>query len=250
MATNQPPEQPRGLPRAGNFDTQTEYKAKVTIRKGAIGENPRGGVVQNYTIKVSEGFAVLKAKALSFRTATEFSGARLISEDIYLKKAKGAAQSQFVPLTEENFEANLRARWGLISAGDVARWQAQGKTAVEEFVFELFVYIHRRGSATGTGIRRATAARVQEAAQAITEFQRTNQVTWLLGRFDVITSRFTMQGSLKAPHSNCLTTIQQDKPKNWTQSSKIFSSELPTARQKTESQNERFASRSKATGWI
>ena len=164
--------------RAGPLDPSAEHKAQVTIRKGNISENPRGGVVQHYTIRVSEGFDVLKAKALSFRTSAEFAGARLVNENVYFKKSKGAAQSQFIALDADNFETQIANRWSLISQGDVSRWEREGKTILEAFVFEFFVYIHRnnRANSVPTGLRRATAARVQEAAATIAAYERENNV--------------------------------------------------------------------------
>ena len=68
--------------------------------------------------------------------------AQLISDDLYFKKLKGAAQSQYIILTDENFEDMTRVRWALISSRDVNTWAETDKSVLEDFFFKIFLYIH------------------------------------------------------------------------------------------------------------
>ena len=72
------------------------------------------------------------------------SNAQLIFDYIYFKKSKGASQSQYVILSETNFEDLTRGRWGLITKRDVDAWTSEGGKTVVEVFFEVFLYIHRR----------------------------------------------------------------------------------------------------------
>ena len=93
------------------------------------------------------------------------NSAQLISEDLYFKKSKGASQSQYLKLTGENFEDMTRARWNLISTRDVTSWRDGGKSVLEGFSFEVFIYIQRRAAENiPTGLRRATASRVEASS--------------------------------------------------------------------------------------
>ena len=143
------------------------------MRKGDIRDNPRGGKVTEFKAKISEGLSVTKAKALSF-LRREMSSAQLISDDLHFKKSKGAPQSPFIKLTEENFEEKTRFRWGLISSRDVGAWEAANKTALEGFFFEIFLCIHRRNTDVPRGLRRATQQRIEVASQQIRDFEEAN----------------------------------------------------------------------------
>ena len=105
-------------PAAGQFDVNAYCHVKCSVRKGDILENRRGRKEFKFKAKVSEGLGVAKVKFLSFVQRT-MNTAQLISEDLYFKKSKGAAQSQCLKLTEDNFEDFTRARWNLISTRDV-----------------------------------------------------------------------------------------------------------------------------------
>ena len=66
------------------------------------------------------------------------SSAQLISDDLYFKKSKGAAQSQYIILTDDNFEDMTRFRWSLISSRDVNLWAQSNKSVLEVFFFSFF----------------------------------------------------------------------------------------------------------------
>ena len=103
--------------------------------------------------------------------------AQLISDYLYFKKSKGAAQSQYVVLTDDNFERFTRGGWGLISSRDVATWTDLGMTALDGVFFKIFIYTHRRTVASvPTGLRRATASRVEASARQIREYEEQNNV--------------------------------------------------------------------------
>ena len=125
-------------PAAGQFDVDADCQFKCSVRKGDIRKNPRGGSPHEFQARISEGLGVAKAKVLSFVRRT-MNSAQLISEDLYFKKSKGAAQSQYLKLTEENFEDMTRARWNLISARDVSSWENGGKSVLEGF-FSRFLF--------------------------------------------------------------------------------------------------------------
>ena len=60
------------------------------------------GKIVDFKAKILEGLAVVKAKVLLFVQRT-LPSAQLISEDLYFKKLKGAPQSQYIVLTDDNF---------------------------------------------------------------------------------------------------------------------------------------------------
>ena len=84
-------------PAAELFDVDADCQFKCSVRKGDIRENLRGGTSFEFMAKISEGLGVAKAKVLSFVQRT-MNAAQLISEDLYFKKSKGAAQSQYLQL--------------------------------------------------------------------------------------------------------------------------------------------------------
>ena len=163
-------------PAAGQFDVDADCNFKCNVRKGDIRENPRGGKGFEFKARVSEGLGVAKAKVLSFVQRT-MNTAQLISEDLYFKKSKGASQSQYLKLEEDNFEEFTRARWNVISTRDVATWDAEGKSTLEAFFFEVFIYIHRRAVENiPTGLRRATATRIQASSRQIRNYEENTGV--------------------------------------------------------------------------
>ena len=87
-------------PPAGLFSVEDEFQFRCSIQKGDRRENPRGGQQMEFKTSIADGLGVAKAKVLSFVQRT-LPSARLISEDLYLKKLKGAPQSQFILLTKE-----------------------------------------------------------------------------------------------------------------------------------------------------
>ena len=165
------------IPAAGQFDIDADCQFKCSVRKGDIRENPRGGPSFEFKAKISEGLVVAKAKVLSFVQRTNNS-AQLISEDLYFKKSKGAAQSQYLKLTEDNFQDMTRARWNLISTRDVRTWDNGGKSVLEGVLFEVFVYIQRRAAENiPTGLRRATASRIEASARQIRNYEESTGET-------------------------------------------------------------------------
>lgn len=166
MATNR-------QPTAGTLHLDQDVKVKLTVKKGPKSGNPRNKDGYTTSIKLSQGFDVFKATILAFRQKPEFSGARLLSEEMYFKKAKNTPQSAYVLLSEQNFLSLFQARWSYIQAKEVEEWSGQNLTPQQAFEFEVFVYVHKNtsgsaSSAPGT-LRRATAARVQEAAARLQE---------------------------------------------------------------------------------
>ena len=158
-------------PAAGQFEVDADCQFKCSVRKGDIRENPRGGKSVEFKAKISEGLGVAKAKVLAFVQRT-MNSAQLISEDLYFKKSKGAAQSQYLKLTEDNFEDMTRARWNLISTRDVNSWSNRGKSVLEVFFFEVFIYIQRRAAENiPTGLRRATATRIAASSRQIRNYE-------------------------------------------------------------------------------
>jgi len=165
-------------PAAGPFNVEDEFQFKCSVRKGDVRQNPRGGEILDFKVKISEGLDVAKAKVLSFVRRT-LPAAQLISEDLYFKKSKGAPQSQYVILTDENFVSMTKKRWDLIPLRDVTDWATkEQKTVLEGFVFETFMYIHKRPTENiPTGLRRAsTAGRIEASARQIREYEERNNV--------------------------------------------------------------------------
>jgi len=162
-------------PAAGIFDIDADCLFKCNVRKGNILENPRGGTSFDFDTKISEGLDVAKAKVLSY--VRMMNSAQLISEDLYFKKSKGAPQSQYLKLTGVNFEDMTRTRWNLISARDVASWRDEGKSVLEGFSFEVFIYIQRRAAENiPTGLRRATASRIEASSRQVCNYEETTGV--------------------------------------------------------------------------
>lgn len=161
-------------PPAGDFVPESEYNVLLTIRKGAIGDNPRGGVKKEFRLRPSEGFDIMKAKVMNRDNFQQ--GERLVTEEVYFKTGKSSPQSSFQILTPADFLLRLKNRWGHITQVDVVTWQNEGLSPQEGFKFEFFVYIHRpqRLSSHTTTLRRATATRIQEAATVVEAFRVAN----------------------------------------------------------------------------
>ena len=122
---------------AGDLPLEQDLTGVLTIRKGDIQGNPRRGDRILVTVKVSDGFAVLKAR---IDTIARPKG---VPEGfvIYFRKTKTATQAQFGELTAENFEEWLRIRWAKITQEDVTKWQEQdSKEPKDVEVFEFYVY--------------------------------------------------------------------------------------------------------------
>ena len=134
LRANASPRTPITSQAAGPFDVELDFQFKCNVRKGDIRENPRGGTLVEFKAKISEGLGVAKAKVLSFVQRT-LPSALLISDELYFKRSKGAAQSEYLALTEANFERMTKSRWYLISKGDVSSWSDNGKRVLEGFFF-------------------------------------------------------------------------------------------------------------------
>ena len=151
----------------GDLPTDVNLQGELTIRKGDILENPRGGSRHTFQFTISEGYVVVKAKVSNF---TNMRGQEV---KVYFKRSKSAVQSQFVELTTASFEDHLKHRWSRISAGDLQKWNDERKTPAEGMKFEFFVYTPKE-TRRAAGIRRATANRIREAAERIRQFEGDN----------------------------------------------------------------------------
>ena len=98
---------------------------------------------------------------------------------IYFRRTKNAVQSQYEPITADNFEEYLRVRWAKISHLEVTKWRADlGKDPNQVPVFEFFVYKPRNGRNTGShsNIQRATAARILSARERLQAYEQENNM--------------------------------------------------------------------------
>ena len=123
----------------GELPADSNLHGELTIRKGSMLDNPRGGKRHTLEFKLDEGYDVLKAKIMRLITGNTGN----TDTEIYFKRSKSAVQSQCVKLTDDAFEANVRCRWSKISQGDVQRWQECGETAAQAMRFEFFVHMPR-----------------------------------------------------------------------------------------------------------
>ena len=119
-------------PAAGGFDADAACNFRCSVHKGHIREGPRGGSTTEFQSIISEGLGVVLAKVLSFVSRT-MSSEKLISQDLFFKKSKGAPQSQYVKLTEDNFKDMMKTRWDLVTNRDVVFWSDNGKSVLEGF---------------------------------------------------------------------------------------------------------------------
>ena len=125
---------------------------------------------------ISEGLVVVLAKVLSYVNRT-IPSVQYISKDLFFKKSKGASQSQFIKLTDDNFKDMTKSRWNLITSRDVVAWANDGKSVLEGFFSEIFIYIHRRALENiPTGLRRATANRIEASASLVRDFENSQGI--------------------------------------------------------------------------
>ena len=187
---------------AGDLPLEQDLTGVLTIRKGDIQGNPRRGDKIPVTVKVSDGFAVLKAR---IDTIARPKG---VPEGfvIYFRKTKTATQAQFGELTAENFEGWLRIRWAKITQEDVTKWQEQdGKEPKDVEVFEFYVYKQDRPEPRANRIYRATQPRIAEARRRLEEHN--NQIGREMGAIEmghvaVVNARHPEGHELVLPEDN------------------------------------------------
>jgi len=158
---------------AGDLPLDEELTGVLTIKNGLIQDNPRRGLMSEIAVKVSDGYAVLRARV------TNIVRRRNVAEDfvLYFRRTKNAVQSNYQEMTEENFEELLRARWAKITRADVDKWaEDENKTPQQKAVFEFFVYKPRERRRRANQIQRATQARIADAMQRLTERDNQNDV--------------------------------------------------------------------------
>src|SRR5210317_2264535 len=107
----------------------------LTVKKGNIEENPRRGERKNITVKVSDGFPVLKAAIEGIVQGMGVQNNFLIC----FKRTKTAVQSDYGEMHKENFAEWLRMRWLKITVTKVTRWAEEQKSLEQMEVFEFFV---------------------------------------------------------------------------------------------------------------
>ena len=167
--------------RAGMLPQDSDLRAEVVFRRGEMAKNPRKGESRELRFSMNEGFAVLRQKIMRFFNQAPFSssGIQMLDPDVYFKESKNAPQSTFKRLDDTNFAILLQARWSKITQADVdkvasgeTRPRELGKLMAIAFSFQFFVYVSAPISAQATSLRRATASRIAESAQAVAEFSR------------------------------------------------------------------------------
>ena len=145
---------------AGELPLDVELTGVVQIKKGNIQDCPRRGAKSNVAVRVSDGYGVLRARV------DQLVRPQGVPADftLYFKQTKNAVQSDYQPITEDNFEEWLRARWAKITRAEVDKWaEDQGKEPREIPVFEFFVYKPRQQVSQARRIHRATARRIEAA---------------------------------------------------------------------------------------
>ena len=175
LPTTPPPAEAVDTPRgAGNLEPTTDYRAQITVRKGRRVDLPRRGESHEFSFQVSEGLPVLKAKFNSFLNSPTFSNPHLLDNgDIFFKNCNTCPQARYVRLTEQNFEEQLKFRWGHISPRMINDWAAVNLTPVEGLVFEFFMYIDKPvRTSTGQPLLRASQARIQRRRHQLEEFMQ------------------------------------------------------------------------------
>ena len=159
-----------------DFNSDFDYNAVLTVRKGRIENNPRGGTKTELKFRPSEGYDVLMAKLMTKVNGAEFNNPNLIDGHVWFMRTKKAAQTRFVKLSSENFEDQVKYRWDKISPGDISTWENEvpSLTAEEGFKFEFFMYIERRtvGPSGRQGIRRATVPQIRQSLEAIQQYEQ------------------------------------------------------------------------------
>ncbi|KAG2821823.1 hypothetical protein PC116_g8035 [Phytophthora cactorum] len=132
-------------PRAGSIPEDDPLRGMVMFLTGELLKGPRKGIAKRFQFKLSEGFAVTRAKIFQLMTEAEFGRNPEVIEDenIFFKGTKNARQQDFKALSTTNFGELLRRRWACIT--------------------EVFVYLAPVAKPTD-GIRRAAADRVKAPA--------------------------------------------------------------------------------------
>ncbi|KAG7345861.1 hypothetical protein IV203_038804 [Nitzschia inconspicua] len=157
---------------AGDLPLNDDLACVLTIKKGSIRDNPRGGTSKTLSFRVSEGLAVLKAKI----QATPLQPPLLEDFEVFFRRTKTSVQASYVPLSSDNFTDQLKHRWSKITQREVDEWQQDaGKTPQESNVFEFFVYQPRNRRGNTQQLQRATASRMASARnQILAHHQRNN----------------------------------------------------------------------------
>jgi len=150
---------------AGDLPEDRDLTGVVTVKKGNIEENPRRGERKNITVKVSDGFPVLKARMEGIVQGMGVQNNFLI----YFKRTKTAVQSDYGEMHEANFAEWLRMRWSKITATEVTRWAEEGKSPEQMEVFKFFVYKPRNCRQRLSQLRRATQANMADARERLRE---------------------------------------------------------------------------------
>lgn len=119
------------------FPEDVSFNGIVQFKKGEREGDPRGGAKKLFRFHPEEGFEVLRAKIKSKAPA------ETTVSQVFFKAANNAAQSAFVELSEEIFAKSLRVRWKRISPQFYYKLTSNGKTLLDEFKFEFFVYTPR-----------------------------------------------------------------------------------------------------------
>ena len=123
---------------AGNIPLDQELTGVLTVRKGDIQRNPRRGETYSITVKVSDGFEVLRARVHTVSRPSHVPAGFVL----YFKTSRRQVQSNFQEMTANNFEDFLTSRWAKITTQEVAKWTEDGLNAHEFPVFD-FLYTHQ-----------------------------------------------------------------------------------------------------------
>ncbi|KAG2770225.1 hypothetical protein Pcac1_g18747 [Phytophthora cactorum] len=152
-------------PRAGSIPEDDPLRGMVMFLTGELLKGPRKGIAKRFQFKLSEGFAVTRAKIFQLMTEAEFGRNPEVIEDenIFFKGTKNARQQDFKALSTTNFGELLRRRWACITEGDITAMASNADPIYKQFVFVVFVYLAPVAKPTD-GIRRAAADRVKAPA--------------------------------------------------------------------------------------
>ncbi|KAG3218660.1 hypothetical protein PC129_g10536 [Phytophthora cactorum] len=113
-------------PRAGSIPEDDPLRGMVMFLTGELLKGPRKGIAKRFQFKLSEGFAVTRAKIFQLMTEAEFGRNPEVIEDenIFFKGTKNARQQDFKALSTTNFGELLRRRWACITEVFVKRSSA------------------------------------------------------------------------------------------------------------------------------
>ena len=89
---------------AGDLPLVVDIMAMLTIKKGSIDNNPRGGTTKTFSFQALEGFGVLKAKI----AATAPTPPLPQNFEVFFRQTKTAVQLQYVLLLTNNFVDHLK----------------------------------------------------------------------------------------------------------------------------------------------